>query len=359
MAYSKYAALVYDHTKCGSGNSTNFTALVDITDANLKSTGNSGLVTDAQGDDICFFSDSGLSSLLSWHLESWDAATGQIRAWVKIATLNASADGTIYIAAGNAAITTFQGGSTGSEFDANTAACYRLADGTTLSALDATANAKNGTINSATATAGVIDGAAAFSGVLQNIALPNTLGISGGTARTFSAWVKRGANTTAAIFGGGIGTDGNAWIFYTNLLSTGDLYCAFVNNDYYTATLALPNDGNYHKVDLIYDGGTLSTSTVHISVDNSAKSLTKAGAGNFAANTTDGNDWHLGSEIAGAGLFTGSIDEAKFSTVARNSDWIAAEYNNQGDNSHFWTLGSWATPASAARANRMATLGVG
>ena len=77
--------------------------------------------------DLVFTSDSGCSSpLAGWEIQSYTATTGQIIAWVIVPTLSVSTNTLIYACAGNAAITTFQGGSAGSAFDSNTKVVYHF-----------------------------------------------------------------------------------------------------------------------------------------------------------------------------------------------------------------------------------------
>src|SRR5689334_3489822 len=93
-----YVPLTVDHTKCGSADSTDFPVLVDITNAHFKTVANGGHVDNTSStNSIRFYSDSGLTTLLKFERESYNASTGQVRAWVKIPTLSHSVDTVFYM----------------------------------------------------------------------------------------------------------------------------------------------------------------------------------------------------------------------------------------------------------------------
>ena len=75
--------------------------LISVTDPNLKTISNGGLVASSTGGDI-LFTDSNGTSLLNYEIESYASSTGNLIAWVRIPTLTASSDYTIYEYFGNA-----------------------------------------------------------------------------------------------------------------------------------------------------------------------------------------------------------------------------------------------------------------
>jgi len=97
VAFSHYRTITVDHTLCGASNSTDFPVLVSGTYTYLKTTGNGGEVTNANGYDIGFYSDSGLTTKLDWEVEKYVSTTGEIVAWVRIPTLSHTSDTVIYI----------------------------------------------------------------------------------------------------------------------------------------------------------------------------------------------------------------------------------------------------------------------
>src|SRR4030065_2715347 len=119
MAWVNVRTISIDHTKCGTADSTNFPVLISGTyagsgtDPDLRTTGNGGQVTDANGYDIAFFSDSGLTTMLDFERVAWSATTGAVEFWVEVPTISYTTDTVIYIAYGNASITTDQQNKTG------------------------------------------------------------------------------------------------------------------------------------------------------------------------------------------------------------------------------------------------------
>ena len=86
----------------GSVDASNFVVLVDITQTALRSTANGGRVGQADGGDFVFtLSDE--TTKLSHQIESYDAVTGRIKAWVRVPTLSALSNTSLFLYYGNAA----------------------------------------------------------------------------------------------------------------------------------------------------------------------------------------------------------------------------------------------------------------
>ena len=120
------ATITIDHTQCGTADTTSFPLLFNETIAGLKSTGNGGSVENANGYDIAFYSDSGLTTLMDFEIETWSATTGELVAWVRVPTLSHTVDTVLYLGYGKSSITTDQSNRTG-VWDANFHAVYHLA----------------------------------------------------------------------------------------------------------------------------------------------------------------------------------------------------------------------------------------
>ena len=85
-SYKYRKRIKFDPTKVGAAASvtdlTSFPALISITsDNDLRTTANSGHVSNASGYDIVFTADDGVT-LLNFQLESYTATSGQFMAWV-------------------------------------------------------------------------------------------------------------------------------------------------------------------------------------------------------------------------------------------------------------------------------------
>ena len=315
-----------------TGTLTNFTMLVSDTDTTLKSTGNGGTVTDAQGDDIVFTSDSGCTTLLSWDpLDSWSSSTGAIITYVKVASI---AVGTkIYRCSGKSAITTFQGGSTGSAWDSNFKSVLHLPNGTSLTALDSTSNATNGTITGAVAGSGQIDGAASFSSSGDQISLGTALNASGmpfnvsTSPFTISFWLKLSGSGLEQIFGDDSATASrtidynNSGCAGTNALGLVDGNNACIAQAAYSANL-----GTWHHLAWTYDG--TSAHVLYIDGVSAATGSHLMNAG-YAGNTILAGTFSSNQTV-------GLEDEVRVSGVVRSAAWIAAEFNNENSPSEFY-----------------------
>lgn len=316
--------LTVDHTKVSSTQS-NFTVLVGQTIANLKSTGNGGSVTDAQGDDIVFTSDSGCTTLMSWEIESWSAASGAINAWVLISSLSSSSDTDFYVCYGKNSITTFQGGSLGAAWDSNFKNVYHLSDNAaSTTVLDSTSNAANGTNATNTSTVSV---AGQIANALNypnsgDVTTMSTSAFGAGTRNwTICTWVNPDATGGIVYYNTGPGSGliidssmklhaysgGEVAPQGATALSSGTWYYAcFVNNDGATTRIVYLNGAS--------DG---SDASAGLPGDNSSSDL---------GNTS-------GSQV-------GKLDEVRISNSVRTAGWILTEYNNQSSPSTFITVGA-------------------
>jgi hypothetical protein len=332
--------ITIDHTKIPNTDQSNFPVLVSGTFSYLATVANSGSVnntTTFNGQtvpaDVIFTSDLAGTTLLSWDYASYSASTGQSEIWIKFSTLHTGSDDVIYMWYGKSSVTTYQGGSVGSAYDANYKIVQHLPDGTSLTANDATSNANNGTlVGSPTAVAGKIDGAAAFNGSSQYITAPQ---ISLTTGITIEAWVYRinSGGEIAAVSFGTNGTDG----FGFWLSNIGDNLIHFIK---------------YSVADISSGIATTANTWEHIvwTVDSDLKPrLYKNGSLVYTSTNTQSivSTTHVsvfGAVKDGSGTpsnyLQGNIDEIRLSNVVRSADWITTEYNNQNSPSTFYTIGS-------------------
>jgi hypothetical protein len=94
--------ITIDHTKVAFA-SENFPVLISLTDDSLT-TFDCGFVEDPDGDDIVFTN--ATTTLQLYHeIEKYDAATGELIAWVLVPSLSGSADTDIYMYFGNSSVT--------------------------------------------------------------------------------------------------------------------------------------------------------------------------------------------------------------------------------------------------------------
>ncbi len=344
-AFGWSSTVTIDHTLVPS-TQTDFPVLISITDARFKTVGNSGHVENANGYDIRPFSDSTCSSALTYELERYNATTGEVIMWVKIASLSSSVDTVIYLGYGDSGIST--DGSSTSTWSNNFLGVYHLQDGTTLNVNSATGSNNGTNINGVTATTGQIDGAGGFvNASLQAISLGNI----NSAAVTLSAWVN--ATSFPNGYNGVVARSAAAYGSYSMLLvkSNGKLFCG-VN-----ASGAVAYDGTgshtlssstWYYLSMTYD-----SSAGLVGYVNAASDGTAAANGTIVGTTTSNL---IGEDINTFPRFwDGKIDEARIASVARSADWVTTEYNNQSVPGSFETLGTEVSGCPAATPTATAT----
>ncbi len=309
---------------------TNFTKLSFPTDNRFRTIGNGGHVSNSSGFDIRPFSDSGLTSPLTYELVYYNASTGQFEMHVLIPSLS---NGYVtYFGYGDTGITT--DGSSTSAWDSNFKGVWHLKDGTTLSGVESTASNKTlSFINTPTATTGQIDGAGSFASASSQRATAS-LDISAFTAITFSAWVNAtsfpNAYNTVGI------SNGSSRFVELYVKSTGKL-AIFIQNpakSYDGTGSHTLSTATWYLLHLVYD----STNGLIGYVNGASDGTASAGTALSISGLT-GVD--VATDPINAGRFwNGKLDELRVSNVARSANWITTEYNNQNAPGTFETLGT-------------------
>jgi len=347
------------------GPHSDFTILISGSDAKLKTVGNSGAiqntVTRTYGSlnqtvpaDLIISSDAAGTSLYNWGYDFYDGVNGTALIWVKIP--NYSAGLTLYISIGNAAVNTYQGGSIGAEFDANTSLALHFPDGSTLVASDFTSNGNNGSINSVTATSGKIDGAASLSGATTNKITGFSQLIPGAnTDFTCEFWIKPssvgGAGSGNAFFYQGPGTsqEGAAFMVYTGGGHSNTLRWSVANGgSYIYGNDNIISTGVWQHVVFTYEGAT-NTGTFYV---NGVSAGSGVATGTPPTAGVSLGYWYLSTDVTR--YYQGLLDEGRFSNVLRSSNWIATEYANQNSAP---SMGAFSPLSNGV--NLLACLGVG
>lgn len=328
MAFSYYSPLTVAGGQVPS-TQTDFSKLTLQTDARLKTVANGGHVQNASGFDIRPYSDSSLTTPLTYELERYNASTGEVIMWAKVPSL---ANGYVtYLAYGDSGIST--DGSNAATWSNNFGRIYHLKDGSTLSLVDSTgtSNLTNG--GGVTAAAGKIDGCGSF-------ASASSQHLGGDdyhpTALTYSIWAN--ATSFPGAYNDPLGTINGAGSRFhlISVKSTGKMRWAI------SATTSLDADGTgvatlstatWYYLVLTYDSTSGLVAYVNASVDKT-----------IAANGTAQN-LSTGFDVGALSLFStqywnGLLDEVHLASVARSADWITTEYNNQLAPGTFETLGA-------------------
>ena len=122
--------------------------LISGTYSYLATMGNGGNVTNANGYDIIFTSDSSGNTPLAYEQESYNASTGAVNFWVKVPTISHTSDTIIYIFYGNSSVTTDQSNKT-AVWDSNYKGVWHLNETSGTVNYDSTSNNIDANKNSA------------------------------------------------------------------------------------------------------------------------------------------------------------------------------------------------------------------
>jgi hypothetical protein len=337
--------MTIDHTKVPSTQS-NFTMLVNVTDPALKTVANGGHVANVNGYDIGFYADSGGTTKLKWEVEKYDGTTGNLIAWVKIPSVSSSTDTVFYLMYGDSSINTDQSDPPNT-WDSNFKGVWHMADSAANTSIrESTVTGANGTNNANTSSktaTGQIGNALSYNGSTDGSFA--AINLSATNIVTLSFWMKwtSNANDDDLAFeytpnyntnAGGFVADWNASSLGGGKFETG---MGKGGSSYWTDLLTRPAAGTWHLVHLVYNR---SGSTNKAYVDGTLQALTAgtrtaSGMGNFSNSSL-----YFMSRAASALNAAGTLDEVRLSTMERNPNWVATEYNNQSSPGTFIAMGS-------------------
>jgi len=313
---------------------TDFPLLISVTDTDLAATAK------LDATDI-FFTAETTCDKLKWEKESYTSATGVLVAWVKVPTVDADANTTLYMYYGNAAAAD-QTDATNT-WDTNYKAVWHLSetpdtDSGTDEILDSTTNDNDGDTTNMVAgdqVAGNSGGALDFDGDNDYVDIAD-MSEAEDFIFTYSVW----ALTTAADFANGVyfgeGGGGNNPHVLMQFQNDGDVGLALrddsASTNGSTADVGDINDGNWHHIVGTGDG---STSRIYINgteqdfddITISAPSLARAAIGVY----------NRGTPVS---YLKGTVDEVRVSSSTRTAAWIKFSYHSQKITAGTITLGS-------------------
>lgn len=337
MAYSFYRAITIDHTLVPD-DLTDFTVLFAGTYSWLASVSHGGKVQSSNGYDIGFFADASLTTKLSWEIEAYRSADGTIVAWLKVLTVSHSSDTTIYVAYGDASISTDQSNKNGT-WDASYVAVLHLA-----STADSTGNGNGVTLQNGAsfAASGLPTGTGLAvtkkSAPYQFAEISGTLGSP--SAITIEGWAKITS----------VGADGGTLIDISNCcgiqFSTGSpqgtwAYASDGVGSYPYATEDTSHnpvgDGQYH-----YYVVTIGSGTLRLYIDGTQKATSSGGSLYFGTGNGGAGTVRIGADSTpSADTFSTSetVDEVRFSSVVRSAAYVSATYASVSSPSTFYLVG--------------------
>ena len=319
--YGYRKSITVDNTKvAGSSDFTDFPILIKSTDDDLKSEANGGKVKNGTHLDVRF--ELGDGTQLKHEIESYNATTGAIVAHVKIPTLGATADTTIYMYFGKNIVATEQDPT--AVWNSGYLAVYHLNGNLN----DSTANALHLTASGATDTTGFHAGGRLYDGTNDKDYRSHSA-IMDITETTLEALVR----PDATLPGGERGIISHT---HYNLIQndTADLRMEVntVTGGYtgLWAGASTPKDGTtWSHVAGSYNKTNLRTFIEGVQQSTTAKT-TDIVAGTF--------DLNVG--LHSAGYYKGAIDEVRVHSVGRSNDYILTSRNTLKDPATFYTLGS-------------------
>jgi hypothetical protein len=314
---------------------SDFPVLVRLSDAHLAANAAAG------GEDLYFTADDGLT-LLDFEIEHYDVQDehGELVAWVRVPSLDAGVDTTIYFGYGDGKSGRSKASAVWSDFHN----VWHLSQDPSAgdSALRDSTERAHGTAHSSMTAQASVSGLAGraldFDGVDDEVTFFNDLWGSGPS--TFSGWVKQvgslGEYGTAMISVGD-GTVDRSARFMLSHADDGRVKCGFMGDDDLT-TAVLPLD-EWKYLSWTWDG---RESAVYIDA------VRVLGPASHTQVATAGLTGKLGSSSFRFEYFMfGQLDELHISTSARSSAWISAEYANQRPASTFIKLVSEPEPGVA------------
>jgi hypothetical protein len=307
-----------------SGSQSNFPVLINLaSDPDLSADARS------DGNDILFTSFDGVTKL-SHEIELFTKGSGALVAWVNVPNLIAGDHTVLYLYYGNAS-SSDQQDPTG-VWDANYKAVWHLSEPGTGARRDSTTNnnrANTRNYDGDEASTGKIGGADYLDRTADHLESANNIGIVGNAVRTITFWAKLDDADRCGMVGWGTNDTGAQ--FRTAIRDNHYFLWAYgLGNDWDTGVI--PATANWFHHAITYDG-----TTARWYVNGS-----EIGSGFAFTYDTRNSHVFIGIEEDGAttSYMKGSIDEIRISNIARTPDWIQTEYNNQGNPSTFYSLGT-------------------
>jgi len=340
MTYSYSRAVTLNHSLVPNSDQANFPVLISGTYSDLANVANGGKVRNPQGYDIIFTSDSAGQNRLDHEIDTYDASSGAIDLWVRIPLLSHTADTTIYMWYGNAAVSVSQENKPG-VWSNGYAAVYHLGNGTSTTAFDST-GANSGEI-SASAISSPIGGGISLDGSgSQYMLLPNSSSLKPTAALTLEAWVNpTSVGSWNKVFSvdyhanGGWSSPFQAYSLSTVGTVSNPVFQVSNNATIYYAAAGtvLPLSRWSHLV------GTFDGQTSHIFVNGVEDPTGIPVPGNIDYGTSKAVVVGKDSIYSSASdAWNGRLDELRVSSVARTADWVATEYNNQNSPETFVSI---------------------
>ena len=309
----------------------NFPVLIDVTDSDLQS------YAQENGDDIIFTDYNGVK--LAHEIELFNHITGRVICWVNVTSLSGSVDTILYMYYGNPDCSS-QENPTG-VWNSNYMMVQHLSETSGLHA-DSTSYDNDGTcVNGTNQNAvGYIDGADGFDGTNDWINCGNDDSLDLPDAMTLEVWVKRTGEGTSNYQGIISRAEGGTEYInrYQLRYKPADNVAQFFLRDS-SGYVVISSDMDISLNEWTHLAATWDGTNMRLYVDGVQQTQTNIFTG---TPTFTSANLELG-RYTGMNYFGGVIDEIKISNTSKESCWIKTEYNNQKDQSTFYSLESQET----------------
>ena len=315
---------------------TDFPVLISVTDAQIAA----GAAL-ANGNDIVFTSSDAVT-LLASDVESFSKSTNQLVAWVKVPSLSATTDTTLYVYYGNAAA---QPRAPETVWTSSYLGVWHMSQdpggGGTGNIMDASANNKDGTAQQNMVTQNLVAAQVGrgllFDGFEDYINVPST---NLTNAFTVSMWIRyTGGGSCRALFAnGGSGRDEDGLKFFVNTANVQDRRLIVESGNGQvgsgriaeTADNAVPLDAWAHVATVV----DRNTATARIYINGQRVDTDSSITNDFRTTS----NFNFGRMTNGFQYFPGIIDQVEVATTQRPVEWFQTSYNNQLQPAMFHTF---------------------
>lgn len=327
--YNFRRTLTIDQTYVPSDQS-DFTVKVDIpADDLLRSLANGGNVQNLDGAfpaDLGFFSNSSLTTALQFEIETYNAATGRLLAWVKIPALSGSVNTLFYMGYGDALVTTSPQSPTNAWASHWKAIIHNPATG-----IDSTGNNNDLSLVGGSVQPSTVAGLVGDAGSFDSSASPHTIMTRAANFnffdRTWTMLVKGTTFAEASGYNGVMLCTGATESQQIDVKNTGKLRIAS-----HTSGAQIHQDGTGTAVLVTgtwYHLGLAGSSTAFpCTLKGYVNGVLDLSGSENADLTQSGDNTYVGSTGGAVNDWNGLIDELRVSNAELTADYLLTESNS-------------------------------
>lgn len=349
--YTASKKITIDSDKvAGTANHKDFPVMISTTLDSLKTTAHGGQVSNDNGYDIIFTSDSGGSTQLDHEIDSYSSSTGALIAWVRIPSLDYNDDTIFYMLYGNSKVTTSQEDRTGT-WGSDYAAVFHMKEdpsiytdghcsgtGMYYRVCDSTSNGNHtyGNISTDSRVAGPVGQAIDFDGIDDYLVVVDSASLDGvtgaGQSRTISFWLYMTTGADNKILTEKDPAFNGSHLWLQTQGTGGDIIGGVsASGKFWLDATPSPGTGAWKYVSMVYDG---KSGNGYLYVDGALSD----GPEVMIAPDDDNYPLYIGGYGSGSNV-DANFDELRISSYAKGSSWIQTEYNNMNSPETFYYIG--------------------